>query len=427
MNLHLLSRLIAAVLIVITLLTVIQKSASSKDLPSGRVSGQVRNMDEQPISNAEVVLDLYPDNGYKRLSAQTDSNGFYSIAYDSMTGFENLSVIMRARALEYEYQARHVDLSDRDNEENFKLRVGGTVAGRVLLPNGSPAIHATVNIRGTQYQSTHTDKDGRFVIRHIYPITPLQLFAAYGNSRYTPLQPVLSEKERIDTGRYFAWRRPVELGDQNIEIRLQDESGIVGTVRDADTREPITRFKAILHHHFAADPQDRLTTLFPWVEREAEWTTPEPGAFGLSAPLPGLYVLTIQAEGYPATNKVINMEAPNIKKEVEVLLSKTGRGIATGTITPFHYESNLREVYLLSEEQHYPAYFWPNQKDQGIFQLDGIPPGAYGLHCDYYTKDNKVESKKLADVQVGDSKTDLGTFSVRSFYIEPAPWPEDPR
>jgi hypothetical protein len=125
----------------------------------GAISGQVKNIDEEPIENVTVKL--------LEFETYTDNNGEFSFTY-LPDGSYDLSL-------------SHPDYCDEifsdivvDNHDTtwapLTLEYGGAIAGIVTDPEANPLSNAVINAMGYANSDT-TDNDGRYLIHGLCPGT----------------------------------------------------------------------------------------------------------------------------------------------------------------------------------------------------------------------------------------------------------------
>ncbi|MFB3784755.1 MAG: carboxypeptidase regulatory-like domain-containing protein [bacterium] len=396
------------------------------------IQGRISDTMNHPIPQAQITMKVYKDRSESR-SVTSGPDGRYRLEHVPATIPEEVyngqnGVAVAVRAPGYEYQLRFVEIAGETVlNENFILHKGDMLSGTVLLPDGNPARGAMVLLMGAEFQTAETDSQGRFVIENVYPISTLQIMAWYGDSQYVWPFPLRSTRDIFPTGAFFAYLVPVEPGSRDLLISLQPEGGILGTVRDGATNQPLTEFKASLGYRFP-----EFTNFLNWSLREGVWDAGQPGVFSFSAPLPGEYLVTIEAEGYVNARQEIGFESPGVVKPLEIRLTRQGQGIVYGVLRPYHLYSNIKELRLTGNDLDRPAYFdavYPTtQPESGRFQIDNVPPGRYQLFCFYTMEGGAMGQEILSEVEVNaDQATDLGVIDVSHLYIHPTPWPTRPR
>jgi len=395
------------------------------------IQGRISDTMNRPISQARITMKIYPDRN-QRITVTSGPDGRYRLDHVPVAIPEEIfngqnGIVVEARAAGYEYQARFVETAGEALlNENFILHKGDEISGMVLLPDGTPAHGAQVLLLGAEFQTVETDADGRFVIENIYPLSTLQIMAWYGDSHYAWPLPLCVTRDIFPTGAFFAYQVPVEPGTRKLLVPLQPECGILGRVLDGVTNQALMEFKATLGYRFPE--YDRFLN---WSIREGIWESGEPGAFSFSAPLPGEYQITIEAEGYVNTRQEIELEYAGIVKPVEIRLTRKGLGIVSGVVRPYHADSTLQELRLAGNEVERPAHFYgvdPSPDSEvGRFQIDNVPPGRYELICIYTMAGGGLGRETLAEVEVmADRAVDLGVLDVSHLQIRPTPEPARP-
>ncbi len=396
------------------------------------IQGRISDTRNRPIPQAQVTMRVYKDRKESR-SVTSGPDGRYRLEHvppaipeEVYNGQNGVAVAVRAPG--YEYQLRFVEIAgEAVLDENFILHKGDTLSGTVLLPDGTPARGAKVLLMGAEFQTAEADAQGRFVIENVYPISTLQIMAWYGDSHYAWPFPLRSTRDIFPTGAYFAYLVPVEPGSHDLLIPLQPECGITGKVLDGSTNQPLTEFQASLGYQFP-----EFTKFLNWSIREGVWGAGQPGAFSFSAPLPGEYRVTIEAEGYVNASQEIGFESPGVVKTMDIRLTRQGQGIVYGVVRPYHFHSNIKELRLTGHGFDRPAYFYAvypsTNPEAGRFQIDNVPPGRYQLVCFYTMEEGAVGQEILTEVEVNaDRAADLGVLDISHLYLHPTPWPTRPR
>lgn len=194
---------------------------------AGIISGHVTDMQGDPISGAEVVIEgqpsvrkrgmpLYPDFGFignpmggdgprGELTTRTNGQGRYEVT--NVPKFSNRARYkISASAQGFATNGQNIDMTwksgvEEVEEVNIQLyRAGITVSGVLVDNYGQPLetreIYGTVDGRG--YCRTKTDEKGRFVLKDC-PVSPgLQIKAELSRNHWPP-----HEKERYMSYRYY--------------------------------------------------------------------------------------------------------------------------------------------------------------------------------------------------------------------------------
>ncbi len=396
------------------------------------IQGKVTTPQYRPIAAARVIAQVF-DSRSDRRETMTDAQGNYRIGHiprsipkDAFGGAQQVALDVRCDG--YEYQRRAIPIPEGGTQtENFILHEAGQISGYVVLPDGSPASGAQLTLLGATQQTAETNREGWFQFNSVYGVSTLQIMAQYGLSRYHSPKRVRHEQNTFGQGAYFAYILPVPVNESNLLIVLQPENGVLGFVRDGETGKPVTDFKATLAYRF---PQ--YDKYLNWSIRDGSWNAPSPGQFGFSAPLSGEYLLTIEADGYVPARHEIAFYENGLTKNLDVRLTQAGKGVVRGAIIPYEFHSNIQRLQLMGRGVDWPVHITLDSirsfSNQGYFQVDNVPPGAYELFCIYITLDGEERKELLRTVDVNpDQAADLGILDVSSLFVKPTPWPTESR
>lgn len=383
------------------------------------IQGSVRNNLYRPIANALVRMQVL-DGSMDRIDARTDSQGTYlfnhvplSVPKEAYGGTQQVTLGVRTEG--YDYQTRAVPIAGKDiRNDLFILHNARAITGSVFLPDGSPAIGATVVRIGANPQTTETGNDGRFRLNGVNGTDAPPILIKYGISRYRYPENLRSQRDFWGTGAFFAMVTPDWQNGSPIAIDLLPENGIIGRVCDGESRMPLPSFNATLAY------DDQYQT---WVEREELWNDPSPGEFGFSAPLPGDYRLTIMAEGFIPANYEIHFYDPPQVRTLDVRLTRSGKGSVFGAVRPYELSGNILRLQLVGQGVDRPVAIVADPvttgTDLGLFQVDNIPPGSYELFAVYRNAEENEARKSLIQFEAAaDRSSPLGILDSSSILKE---------
>jgi peroxiredoxin len=185
------------------------------------IHGYVLDSENRPISDADVFIgeDRY---GSENLKTKTDSSGYYEFIRVKQ-GFNLVTAIAKG----YAPDMKEFELHETEKQHNFTLLPGNTIRGRVVDVNGNPIAKAGLCAdRWRSYRminwNCETDADGRFAWTDA-PADEVQ-FDFYAKN-------------------YMSLRHnPLTAKDEEYEIVLHPPLIISGTVKSAETNEPVKEF-----------------------------------------------------------------------------------------------------------------------------------------------------------------------------------------
>jgi RNA polymerase sigma factor (sigma-70 family) len=250
------------------------------------LSGRVVGMDGVPIENARIELSD-PFGRAGEPFTFSDALGRFSLPHIPAEARRNVWVGANGFAqsfveLDLPPEARSYDVGD------LRLAAERVLRGRVLAGDGTPIPWALVSVEDPRLdfprqgafarQGTHTDETGRF--------------AFHGLTDASVKVTVLAEDHaRLDF-------EVDEVAATEIVLRPEPAASLAGRVLDAESGEPIRRFRIAVRALWDAPEEHRLTGSTAW--HNGVWVESPEGAWKLEDDLaPGAWLgVEVEAEGY---------------------------------------------------------------------------------------------------------------------------------
>ncbi len=254
-----------------------QRDASDLMLTlGGSIAGTAVDTDGRPIAGAQISVRPEGDTTFSAVKTHTtDDRGRFRIQ-----GLEAGSLDLKAvhsRYLEEILQGVEVREGLETRDVRISLRQGTQLAGLVVDANDRPVRSARVTVRefagGVKEVRESTDGEGRFVFTNLAGTEPVDL-----------------EVEHPDYSPYAA--QGVEVGTEQIVVRLAPLGGVLGVVVDA-SGEPMTSFSVQPQADGEGEGGKRIhSRTFQDPEGRYQYT-------GIPA---GKYTIAINAPGYSAVS-----------------------------------------------------------------------------------------------------------------------------
>jgi protocatechuate 3,4-dioxygenase beta subunit len=247
------------------------KDVTGKDfsLASANViSGVVEDAHGNPIPNANVNVN--PAQGCCGTGTQTDQNGYYEV------GVTDGSWMIMAEAdgygrvfwssqggQQFSQDAEIVNLASQNHVADFVLPEGRIITGRVTDEQGNPIENMGVDIE-QGYYGTCTDDQGDYTMTGLWSGESYKIRTGGNNFCWNGPQDYVQEywDNAFDTNSATpilipSGGNPNEIPD--INFQLGTGASISGTVRDADTGDPIANIQVHANYRDTGDHFDTCT------------------------------------------------------------------------------------------------------------------------------------------------------------------------
>lgn len=295
------------------------------------LAGRVVDETGAPLSSVEVEATAEVQDGstthYRRRSAKTEPDGAFSLAGLS-PGAVTLSVEVPGYE-RLEHRLGRFERGARRDGVELKLGRGGSIAGRVLWPDGSPAEGASVTAvvstgPGGRSSAVKTDAAGAFALTGLEPGG--QRISASAVKKETVLvasELLGKEVEKTVRRTLRATLDDVQAGASGLVLQLTDGLSVSGAVVD-DLGVPVQSFR--VSYGLIVDEVNYVHT------RDDKLRMGKDGAFSLEGLDNGTYQLEVTAKGHlPAAG--VRVEVPAAAPLAPIRLVRAAR-VAGVVLTP---------------------------------------------------------------------------------------------
>lgn len=265
-----------------------------------------------------------------------------------------------------------------DMERDFQLEVAHMIAGRVMS-RGNPVERAVVRAYsmsrgGNQSRSeAKSNKEGEWEVQDIPAGTYTLLVEAPGFKT--------KREQRIDTG------------NMGVMVELTPLPRVEGTVVDAASGQPLTRFKVRLRE--SVGPGN-----VPLPVEESRAKQDKEGKFALFAPKPGNYVVEGTAESYAGCFSDVftitegqTIEGVTVKMTTGGVLrgrvvDSNGKPVARAVVTS-NDDDWTDDPFMQSLGEYYPTLATRREvrtDSDGAYEIKGLSPALYQVdvqHAEY--------------------------------------------
>jgi protocatechuate 3,4-dioxygenase beta subunit len=326
------------------------------------------------------ALGSLPAGSYERITTVTRADGSYRI--DNIPPGQNRTLICRApgfgtmsATLEFKGQV------ERPIAQNFRMRPGLTISGRVIEQGGAPIPSASIDAlffgQGESARGNGKSVEGgRFEVADLAAGSYMLIATAEG---------------------FSDWRQNgIEAGTSNIEITLRRQGAISGRVLADDTGSPLRTFECSLR--MSVGNQTPLgRTIKTQSFRDAEG-----GAFTLVGVETGTYVVQATALGYAPTLSD-PIEVVDGRPTGDVLVRMTKGGSLVGRVVDPNGKP-VKDARVSTQDNNFVENelmamlggFVPRNTthataltdSNGSYELALLSPGIYQVRIDHasYTK-----------------------------------------
>jgi len=372
--------------------------------------GRVLTDQGAPLADAQLVLDsvlFYAAPG--RIASpevqRTKSDEFGNYVFPNVSpGSRYLSCAAQGFGTAIRMNLDFVGAPDKPTEIDFRLQTGMHIAGRVLAPDRSPIVGATIealNYDGVEASrgAAVSDSTGRFDVPDLKA----------GSFVLVATAPGFSEERN----------NRVEAGTTEVELVLSRQGCVQGRVVDGVTSEPLTSFQCAV----------RMVNLDSPVYGRAlaphDFPSARDGNFEICSIQQGQYVVQVTAPGYAPTFSesfavTQGMTTPDIVVRMGrgatitglIVDSKTGDPVVGATIATFDngYIKNPFMDLLGGMVPRNTADKSARTDREGRFELEGLNPEVYQLQIAHFAHPTLI----LKDVRVADGdKLDLGRLELQ--------------
>ena len=328
------------------------------------ISGRVVDTSGQPLSDASVKMTRRGRSATASLvPAKTSSSGYF-MKEGLLGGKYNIGVSPKGQP------GFHILTLELDHGEHlsdltliYDPDAGLKISGRVTDTRGRPVVNARIHAGGPTFANTHTDEDGRYVLKGLeegrYSLT-----VDHNGHRYL-------EGHWASAG----------ATDVDLVLEPRQTSQIAARVVSADTGRPVTSFSYVVQRGVyddvdpkAANHRDILGTVYHSGFRQVDH--PEGRLVAKTYDI-GDHTMLVRAEGYAPSALVVSAPAENI-----VVSMTRGASVDAGAVIidgpPRGYSApDPDEAYVLGRS-----------KPDGTFQIDDLSPSPKLLsawHKDYGT------------------------------------------
>lgn len=374
--------------------------------PGITLSGYVRDTAGNAVADAKVYLTLNAFGGLDVESPdtfveRTNGTGLYEFANVGV-GQWTLAVVADGFG---SVTVPQVSVTGEVSvTKDITVEVASMIGGRVITSGAEPVVGAQIqafslNQRSQQNRSTiESDENGEFVMVDV------------PEGSYTLLANVPGFKP---------WRMPrVESGEMGVLIELEPLPTVSGTVLDAGTGRPLTRFTVRLRQEVPNAP-----AAMP-VQNTRVQVRDEAGEFQIAVPKPGNYQVEAVAEGYAMcfSPTFTIADAQNLPG---VVVNMTRGGSITGKVLDTAGQP-VRGARVTTRDKDWTddeftralgdmlptlAIERTARTDaQGRFTIEGLTPTEYKLEVNH--PDHPQELKTGVFVAEG-AEYDAGTIQLR--------------
>lgn len=355
------------------------------DLTVGaRLRGRVVDELGVPVAQADLLVDSQAERGFFGPSGPEHSKSADDGSFD-LRGVPPGKLELRASAADHrDGESRELEVADLQVLEGLELVLpnGNQLAGRVTFPDGKPAAGAQVTLeeevtettQGRQRniyrrpKGTQSDADGRFQ------------FAGLGDGPYDLLAQHHTTSdtlagERVHMHRTETWRARAQGVAPRSEVALVLEPPIAVSGRAVDdVGAPVKSFRVRVGD---AGEQEA-----PWrvMGSSGEEIESEDGSFELRTLGRGQWNLSVEAEGYGASNAQV-VTLPGDTGPFTFVLQR-GTLLAGLVLTPDGRPAAGAQVQV---SRSTGPQRWMNETSEhetdaeGRFKLEGVAPGAIEL------------------------------------------------
>lgn len=300
--------------------------------------GYVRSLEGGPIAGATLTLSSSmtpglmapkgarkPENEYIVL---TNPEGYYRIL--NLTPGESWH--LSASAAEFGTQTERNLLIEEKNGTNtvdFRLQPGETLTGRVIAPDRSPIMGASVRVVGYQQPQTLsadaiTNDEGRFTVSNLVP----------GN--YT----LIAEADGWRTERLLRVVAP----SADLEIQLAEQGTIMGRVVGV-SGEAVPSFTLSLHQYIAN------SSAYGRRVKEEKMTS-EDGSFTMTGVDEGQFSIKVAAPGFADTFSE-DFEVTQGLTTTDILIKMSVGGSITGIVLDANSGEPLSGAIVTTQDNNY--------------------------------------------------------------------------
>ena len=326
------------------------------------VSGEVRNMEGDPVFEAIVTLvseenDLLAAQAGRRptrsksLSASSDSHGAFEIT--DVDGNDYHLVVVADGLEPLLTPGFHLAAAEHRDLGTLFLSTGIRITGRVEDSDGSPVEGASIRVALTdgrdrafayrRSEGTESDEDGRFQVTGLPPDQEVLLRIRHAG--YLP--------------KTATFRIPM---DQDPVISLEPASRVVGYVV-TENEAPVEGARVRLRPASSETPLLRRIAARGGVETTA--VTDSEGRFEIPEAEAGPAILTAEAKHFETSHLAVDVPAGQTADEVEIILRKgrtlTGRVIDSSG-------SPVEDAVVSAEGKQ------SRSRGRGLFELSGLSP-----------------------------------------------------
>lgn len=322
---------------------------------------------------------------YASFNTQSDGRGFF--AFDHLpAGNYSLTAALEGFAGSVEAFAASRNSHPRGNPRDYEIVLGsaGTIAGRVVDPDGAPIAGARVMPRSLPAFQVKTDNEGRFEIKHLLEDMHT-LFA-------------------VAPGWAVCTKSGVVTGSEDVEMTLTRGGSIHGSVRlDGEPRQGVS-VTASSWSYNRDFPVDAITGF--------------DGSYILGPLAKERYNLTIAVKGYSAPPQLsINLEEGETLEGIDFDLEPNGS--LSGRVTDKKSGEPLASVWVTAKREIAGLFgFLPSSRfsdnntrtdGEGRYSLNSLPAGDYNLAVqragDYATR--KWNQGEVIVVESGETRGGL--------------------
>ncbi len=403
-----------SMLILFSLTQIVFAQTAAEKISTASISGRV-TVGDKPLPNVLITLnEQYSRLPREGLGTRTDEDGNYKI-----TGVTAGRYFISARALTYvmpngNQYSQGISVIIGANEiidkQDFQLKPGGVIAGKILDAEGRPAIGQKITLRvkapnsqqsvpfqnNINYQALITDDRG---IYRIFGLPPGKYFVTIGidpqrgadfigsNIKAYPLTyyPSVSSEDKAET---------VEVSEgseaKDIDITVGKSSQLFqakGRIIDANSGQPLVGVQLMGGPLVKEGNRERVAN---WTSRSERTNTN--GEFTLSGLVPSTYAVTmLQEEGFEyfadaTTFEVIASNLENVQLNARPGASISGILVLEGEKNPAIQAQlkNLRINYSTENNLNQIGSGPPRVNADGTFQLRGLKPGKGRLNISVY-------------------------------------------
>ncbi len=357
------------------------------DIPlsqGGRIEGHVYDSDGTPQPG--IQINIVSVNGEQNISTTADNEGFYS--KDNVPPGHYVVTFPFMDIFTSQHNGSMQGVGEVQNGQTTVIDIGGgqgvTVTG-IVQSAGRPVPGVqVVFIRGSEVNfilpggtlgETTTNPDGTYRVSGLDG-GPAKILIVRMNDLMAGRPPMTLHRQEVELP---------QSGEIQIDVQLQ-LLPLGGTVRDAETGEPIADAMLMMFRDFSGGERTPFE-LRPGGEGgigTGQVTTGEDGRYLFEEVAPGEYVLSCRAQGYGQQSIEIRVEAQPTG-EVDIQMPKQV-GEVSGRITDRQTGRAVQGAIVYLIDQHgqmvMPAGLGPMgmmTDEGGHFKIDSVAPGVYAL------------------------------------------------